>query len=80
MQKIDYQCLLVDGPWGGIGREGFLYNLENFNTNCLIIIDDVNREDENRLLYETSKKLGKEYTVYHTSNGKSFGVIDMRCN
>ena len=78
MKRIDYQCLIVDGPWGEIGREGFLHNLENFNTNCLIIIDDVNREQENKLLYDVSKKLGKEYSVYHTSDKKSFGVIDLR--
>ena len=42
MNKIKYNCILVDGPPGYIGRDGFLHNLDNFNTNCLIIIDDVN--------------------------------------
>jgi hypothetical protein len=78
LNKINYNCLLVDGPPGCIGREGFLYNLNEFNTNCLIIIDDVNRDEENKLLYKVSKRLGCKYTVYHCSDGKSFGVIDNR--
>jgi len=78
MKKIDYNCLLVDGPPGCIGREGFYYNLENFDTNCMIIIDDVNRKEENNLLFRVSKKLNCEYTVYHCRDGKSFGVIDNR--
>lgn len=78
MNKINYECILVDGPPGCIGREGFLHNLNKFNTNCLIIIDDVNRTEENKLLYDVSKKLSCKYTVYHCSDGKSFGVIDNR--
>lgn len=78
MNKIEYNCLLVDGPPGIIGREGFYHNMDSFNTNCMIIIDDVNRKDENNLLFRVSKKLQCEYTVYHCSDGKSFGVIDNR--
>jgi len=78
MNKIKYNCLLVDGPPGCIGRDGFLYNLDNFDTNCLIIIDDVNRDEENKLLYKVSKRLSCKYTVYHCADGKSFGVIDNR--
>ena len=78
MNKIKYNCILVDGPPGCIGRDGFLHNLDNFNTNCLIIIDDVNRDEENKLLYKVSKRLSCKYTVYHCSDNKSFGVIDNR--
>ena len=78
LNKINYNCLLIDGPPGIIGRNGFFHNLNNFNTNCLIIIDDVNRKEENNLLFKVSKKLQCPYTVYHCNDGKSFGIIDNR--
>lgn len=43
-----------------------------------MIIIDVNRKEENNLLFRVSKKLNCEYTVYHCRDGKSFGVIDNR--
>lgn len=41
-----YDLILVDGPPGWIGRMGFFYNLNIFNTNIPIIFDDINRKNE----------------------------------
>jgi len=78
MKKINYDCILVDGPPGIIGRDGFLHNINKFDTNCLIVIDDVNRDDENKLLFNVSKKLNCSYSVFHCKDNKSYGVIDNR--
>ena len=40
----NYDLLLVDGPNGYIGREGFLDNIRFFKTDIPIIIDDTQRE------------------------------------
>jgi len=40
----EYDLLLVDGPTGNIGREGFLRNIGLFKMNIPIIIDDTQRE------------------------------------
>ena len=41
-----YDLLLVDGPNGSIGREGFVNNITLFNMNVPIIIDDTQRKKE----------------------------------
>jgi len=57
---MDYDFILVDGPTGIIGRIGFLHNLDLFNTNVPILIDDTNRPSELKLANELSKKLNKK--------------------
>ena len=43
-----------------------------------ILLNNVNRKDENNFLFRVSKKLKCQYTVYNCSDEKSFGVIDNR--
>lgn len=71
----EYSLILVDGPTGNIGRIGFYHNLNLFNTNVPIIIDDVNREAELNLLKKVSKHLNKNYYIKRTSGRKMYGVI-----
>lgn len=41
-----YDLLLIDGPTGDIGRFGIFYNNWLFNWDCIVIVDDTNREIE----------------------------------
>lgn len=46
IKTLKYDMILVDGPTGIIGRQGFLYNLNLFDISVPIIIDDTNRKPE----------------------------------
>jgi len=41
-----YDLIIVDGPTGTIGRGGFIENINLFNTDVPIIIDDTQRQAE----------------------------------
>ncbi len=69
-----YDLILVDGPPGSQRRVGFLKNLELFDTNTLIILDDVNRIHEYEMLQTLAKKLNRKIEI-HTGAGKKFGVL-----
>lgn len=72
----EYDLILVDGPPGYIGRDGFLKNIHLFRMDVPIIIDDVHRQAELDLLIKTAEKLNREYKIYNDENGESrFGVI-----
>lgn len=70
----EYDLILVDGPPGNIGREGFLKNLKLFNTNVPIIIDDSNRLNESIIFEELVSKLGRKNKRFLDKN-KEFGII-----
>ena len=70
-----YDLILIDGPTGTIGRGKFYTNLYLFNTNTIMIFDDVNRIAEYNLLVAVSQKLNKPYTIYKSNGQKNFGVI-----
>ncbi len=70
-----YDFMLVDGPPKKIGREGFLHNIDMFDTSVPMIFDDVNREDELDLVRRVSEKIGVPYKVMKTSLRKKIAVI-----
>lgn len=72
----EYAAILIDGPPGPIGRQGFAQHLNLFNTNTMLIFDDVQRKAELNLLKEVAQKLNKSYKVFHCKDGKSFGIIN----
>ena len=74
IDEIKYDLIIVDGPPGTIGREGFLYNIELFDTDVTIIIDDSNRPDELKLAKDLAFNLGRKYKPYGGSE-KSFIII-----
>lgn len=74
LPQIKYDLILVDGPWGTIGRIGFFHNIGLFNTNVPLIFDDVHRKDELELLKKVATYLNRPYEIF-TSKQKSFGVI-----
>jgi hypothetical protein len=56
-----YDLILIDGPPGNIGRMPFLENLELFNLDVPIMVDDTNRKDE-RILFERLQEItGKKH-------------------
>ncbi len=70
----EYDLLLVDGPQGDIGREGFLHNIELFKTNIPIIIDDSNRPVEAGIRNNLAKKFNKKILIFDGA-GKKFSVL-----
>lgn len=66
-----YDMILVDGPVGEGNRWGFLENIEMFNTNVPIIIDDIHRNAELDMFRQIAEKLNKEYKQL----GENWGVI-----
>lgn len=71
----NYDLILIDGPTGDIGRGGFYLHLDLFNTNTIMIFDDVNRKPEYELMVLVSEKLNRPFNVYQSSEKKQFGVI-----
>jgi len=67
-----YDLILVDGP-GRIGRMGFYDNLDKFNTDVPIVIDDIQRDDERLLLWKLSKKIGRDYVIIDEYAGAILG-------
>ena len=61
-----YDLILVDGPTGPIGRWGFYKNIDLFNTDVPIIIDDIHRTQERLLAEVLAFEFGKELTEYGT--------------
>ena len=73
-----YDLILVDGPLGTIGRGGFYKYLHLFNTDVIIIFDDVERQAEYNLMCNVSDALNRNFTIFTDSFGKKFGIIDNR--
>ena len=51
------------------GRGGFLKHLELFNTDVLLIFDDINRESEMELMKAVSEKIGRPYICLDDKTG-----------
>ena len=70
----DYDLLLVDGPNGYIGREGFLRNLNLFKKDIPIIIDDTQREKYVKICDFICENYGKKATTIIGGN-KQFTIL-----
>lgn len=72
----DYQLLLVDGPPGTIGRDGFLNHLDLFHTDIPIIFDDIGREEEYQLMVQVAEALDRPFHVVdQATKPGAFGII-----
>lgn len=58
-----YDLVLIDWPTGAIGRGGFLTNLSLFDTNVILIFDDVNKSAEAQLMKNVAKALKRKFGV-----------------
>jgi len=72
----EYDFILVDAPpaFTEEARMGFYHNINLFNTNVPIIIDDTHRAGEKRLADRLSRHLGKKYEEV-VCNSKSFCIF-----
>ena len=61
---INYDLILVDGPPGKYGRDGFILNFDLFRTDVPILIDDTIRSEEAKLARELAYKLNRPLYVF----------------
>jgi len=72
-----YDLIIIDGP-ASIERYSFINHLDILNTNIPIIVDDVDRENDFKMLCELSSMLGRPYIIFDCGNmTKKFGVINI---
>ena len=75
LPKIEpYDILLIDGPPWVIGRSGFAFNLDLFDTSVPIFFDDIHRSDDALLVKTVSQMLDRPWLPW-VSKDDSFGVI-----
>ncbi len=71
----DYAAIIVDGPPGKIGRFGFAENLALFNTDVVILFDDVHREAEWMLALTVAEWVQRPIETHKLADGRAFAVI-----
>ena len=64
-----YDAILVDGPRGKFGRGGFLKYLDHFNTDVLMVFDDISRKPELELMKAVSDKVQRPYFILDQHTG-----------
>jgi len=69
-----YDLLLIDGPQGHIGREGFLDNIKLFKMDIPIIVDDTNRKEDAKIRDIIFEKYNKKIINIRSSN-KQFSIL-----
>jgi len=78
---IKYDVILIDGPTSpeSLGRlnirKEFLTNIDLFNTDVVIFVDDIHREAEASLLNSLSELLDRPSTVVEAKSGAKFGYL-----
>jgi len=60
----NYDLILVDGPPGKYGREGFILHHDLFRTDVPIVIDDTIRKEEAEIARELAYKLNRPLYVF----------------
>ncbi len=55
-----YDAILVDGPLAKFGRGGFYKHMDAFNTDVMLIFDDIDRAPELALAHKVATALGRE--------------------
>lgn len=75
LPKHRYDLILVDGPPNSIGRGGFYKWRGLFDLSVPIVIDDIHRERERKMIGLLSKELRRPYLVYAWEKRRHFGVI-----
>ncbi len=76
LPEIDYDLLLIDGPPSHYGRAGLIKYWSLFKTNVIIVMDDLNRYEDWRIMVKVSGRLKKPFTVHNAwSEKKHFGVV-----
>ena len=68
----DYSLLIFDGPRGNIGRTKVLENLDLFNLEVPIIVDDTHRKVEKNIAEQLISKLGKSFIEIKEHNKSAY--------
>ena len=77
LKSLEYDLLLVDGP--PESRAGFVKYFDMFDSNAIIVFDDVNRRRDNAIMNSIAAKLKVPYVTYGAGSDKLFGVINDPC-
>jgi hypothetical protein len=70
LRDVSYDCIVVDGPTGDIGRSGFFANLNLFpRLDVPILFDDQHRLDDLYIALRVATRLGRDLLI--TNNGET---------
>ncbi len=69
-----YDCLIVDGPPGSIGRGGLVWNLDRF-LDVPTVVDDVHRRVEFELAVTLAKRRDKHLSIHYLKCGRAFATL-----
>jgi len=75
LPKIDYDCILVDGPQNQYGRGGFYKWFDLFKHDIPIFIDDAHRKRESKMVVLISAKVQRPVTIYDAWTDKHWAYI-----
>lgn len=70
-----YDCLIVDGPPGSIGRGGLLANLDLFRQDVPLLLDDVHRELERSMAMAIAQARKTALSLHLLPSGRAFATI-----
>lgn len=71
----DYSLLIFDGPRGNIGRTKVLENLDLFDTNVPIIVDDTHRKVEKDIADKLVNLLNKKFIEIKEHNKSAYVLL-----
>lgn len=78
LEGLKYDMLLVDGPPGKT-RCGIVKYIDLFNTDIIMVFDDLQRKADRAIVNSIAAKLNKPFVTYTYQEGKPFGVINDPC-
>jgi hypothetical protein len=73
--QLKYDLLIVDGPPGDVGRGGYLKYWDIFDPSVPVIMDDVHRYEEWKMLRVLSDKMKKNIILPPTGTERLFAVF-----
>lgn len=71
----DYSLLIFDAPRGDIGRTKVLENLDLFNLEVPIIVDDTHRKVEKNIAEQLISKLDKSFVEIKEHNKSAYIIL-----
>lgn len=71
----NYSLLILDGPRGAIGRTKILENLNLFNLEVPIIVDDTHREVEKNIAEQLISKLNASYIEIKDTRKSAYVIL-----
>lgn len=72
---LEYDILILDGPYWSRQRIGFVEHMDLFRKDCAYLVDDAGRKAEGVMIREISKWVGRPWTKHRGSPSKEYGII-----